>query len=50
MGVASSSSSSITSGFEQRDVYVNVQGTLVADGDQLLAVINNTDKKNYFTT
>ena len=50
MSMASSASSSIAGGFEQRDVYVNVQGTLVADGDQLLAVINNTDKKNYFTT
>ena len=51
MGVASSSTtSSLVNAYEQRDVYVNVQGTLVADGDQLLAVINNTDKKNYFTT
>lgn len=51
-GIASSasSSSSISNSYEQRDVYVNVQGTLVADGDQLLAVINNTDKKNYYTT
>ena len=46
----SSASSALESGYEQRDVYVNVTGTLVADGDQLLAVINNTDKKNYFTT
>ena len=50
MSSYSNTSSSITGGYEQRDVYVNVQGTLVADGDQLLAVINNTDKKNYYTT
>jgi len=50
-GVATSSTSSAISGdYEQRDVYVNVEGTLVADGDQLLAVINNTEKKNRFTT
>lgn len=50
-GVATSNTtSSFNNAYEQRDVYVNVQGTLVADGDQLLAVINNTDKKNYFTT
>ena len=48
--VPSNTSSSIGTGYEQRDVYVNVQGTLVADGDQLLAVINSTDKKNYITT
>ena len=50
-GVATSNTSSAISGdYEQRDVYVNVEGTLVADGDQLLAVINNTEKKNRFTT
>lgn len=49
-GVASSSASSALSDYEQRDVYVNVQGTLVADGDQLVAVLNNTDRKNQFTT
>lgn len=51
MGVASSSSSSsLTGDFEQRDVYINVTGTLEADGDQLVAVINNTEKKNRLTT
>lgn len=56
-GNYSSSASTVTSSaasydgnFEQRDVYVNVQGTLVADGDQLVAVLNNTDRKNQFTT
>ena len=48
--VASSTSSSIGNGYEQRDVYVNVTGTLVADGNQLLAVINNTNKRNNVTT
>lgn len=49
-GVASSSASSAISNFEQRDVYVNVTGTLQADGDQLVAVINNSNKKKYVTT
>jgi len=50
-GIATSgSSSSFTSDYEQRDVYVNVTGTLQADGDQLVAVINNTEKKNRLTT
>lgn len=37
------------SGYETRDVQVNVTGTLQADGNQLIAVINNTNKKNYYT-
>ena len=37
------------SGYDTREVYVNVTGTLQADGNQLLAVINNTNKKNYYT-
>ena len=50
-GVATSSTtSSSVSDYEQRDVYVNVQGVLRADGDQLLAVINSTEKKNKVTT
>ena len=49
-GVATSTSSNYASGYEQRDVYVNVQGVLRADGDQLVAVINNTNKKTQFTT
>lgn len=48
--VASNTASSINNGYEQRDVYVNVQGVLRADGDELLAVINSTDKKNKLTT
>ena len=50
MGTVSNTSSSISNSYEQRDVYVNVQGTLVADGDQLVAVINNTEKKKRITT
>lgn len=46
----SNASSSITSDYEQRDVYVKVTGTLEADGDQLVAVINNSNKKTQFTT
>ena len=49
-GVATSSYSSVASDYETRDVNVNVTGTLQADGDQLVAVINNTNNKNYYTT
>ena len=49
-GVATSSYSSFASDYETRDVNVNVTGTLQADGDQLVAVINNTNNKNYYTT
>lgn len=45
-----SSYSSSLGSFEQRDVYVNVTGTLRADGNQLVAVLNNTNKKNNVTT
>ena len=49
--VANSTSSSAASGdFETREVSVNVTGTLQADGDQLVAVITNTQDKNYYTT
>lgn len=46
----SNSTSSFSNNYEQRDVYVNVEGTLRADGDQLVAVINNSNKKKYVTT
>ena len=36
-------------GYETRDVKVYVTGTLEADGDKLITVINNTNKKNYYT-
>lgn len=48
-GMATSSATGTYSDYEQREVYVNVQGVLTADGDQLLAVINNTEKKNFYT-
>lgn len=44
-----SSSSSSGSEYEMRQVSVNVTGTLQADGNQLIAVIQNTNKKNYYT-
>ena len=44
-GYASGSSSD----FETREVQVYVTGTLEADGDKLITVINNTNKKNYYT-
>ena len=36
-------------GYETRDVKVYVTGTLEADGDKLITVINNANKKNYYT-
>ena len=35
--------------YETREVKVYVTGTLEADGDKLITVINNTNKKNYYT-
>lgn len=48
--VTSNTSSSFNNAYEQRDVYVNVTGTLRADGNQLVAVLNNTNKRNNITT
>ena len=36
-------------GYETREVNVTVTGSLEANGDQLIAVINNTNKRNYYT-
>lgn len=44
------SASSYSSDYESREVTVNVTGTLEADGDQLVAVINNTNRKSYYGT
>ena len=44
-----SSSGSSGNEYETRQVNVNVTGTLQADGNQLIAVIQNTNKKNYYT-
>lgn len=43
------SSGSSRSDWETREVNVNVTGTLTANGDQLQAVLNNAQKKNYYT-
>ncbi len=49
-GYSSSSSAGVRSGdYETRDVKVYVTGTLEADGDKLITVISNTNKKNYYT-
>ena len=48
-GYSGGGSSSSSGGYETRDVTVNVTGTLQANGDQLIAVINNTNKRNYYT-
>ena len=42
-------SSSGSGNWESREVNVNVTGSLEANGDKLIAVINNTNKKNYYT-
>ena len=49
-GAYSNTTSSYGSDYEQREVYVNVTGTLQADGDALVAVINNSNKKRNLTT
>lgn len=48
--VASGSYSSGGNDYETRDVQVNVTGKLQADGDQLVAVLNNTNNRNGYTT
>lgn len=49
-GYSGSAASSAGSGsYETREVTVNVTGTLEADGDKLITVLNNTNKKNYYT-
>ena len=48
--VASSGSYSSSGGnYETREVKVSVTGSLEADGDKLIAVINNANRKNYYT-
>lgn len=36
-------------GWNMRELAINVTGTLKADGDQLITVINNTNKRNSYT-
>lgn len=48
--VASGSYSSGSDDYETREVQVNVTGTLQADGDKLVAVLNNTNNRNGYTT
>jgi hypothetical protein len=45
----STASSGSSNNYETRDVKVYVTGTLEADGDKLITVINNANKKNYYT-
>lgn len=45
---AGSTASASGSDWETRAVDVNVSGTLKADGDELVAVIQRTNKKNYY--
>lgn len=42
--------SSVSNDYVTRDVQVNVTGTLQADGDKLVAVLNNTANKKGYTT
>lgn len=48
--VASGSYSSAGNNYETREVSVQVTGTLQADGDKLVAVLNNTANKKGYTT
>lgn len=48
--VASGSYSSGGNDYETRDIQVNVTGTLQADGDKLVAVLNNINNRNGYTT
>lgn len=49
-GSYGSSSSGFGTGFEMREMTVNVTGTLRADGNQLLTVIENENKRKNHTT
>ena len=46
---SSYSSAGSNGGYETRDVKVYLTGTLEADGDKLITVINNTNNRNYYT-
>lgn len=48
--VASGSYSAGSNDYETRELQVNVTGTLQADGDKLVAVLNNTNNRNGYTT
>jgi len=48
-GYSGGNYSSGSNAYETRDVKVEVTGTLAANGDQLLAVINNTNNHNYYS-
>lgn len=48
--VGSYGSHAINMGFESREIIINVSGELRADGSQLLAVINNENKRQIVTT
>ena len=45
----STASSGSSNNYETRDVKVYVTGSLEADGDKLIAVINSANDKNYYT-
>jgi hypothetical protein len=49
-GVASGAYGSAGSDYQTRNMTVQVSGTLQADGDQLVAVLNNTNNKKGYTT
>lgn len=44
------SSGAINTGFESREIQINVSGTLRAEGNQLLAVIENENRRQLVTT
>ena len=49
-GVATAGYSSYNNDYETREVNIHVSGELKGDGDQLVAVISETQNKNYYTT
>ena len=48
-GIAATSTSTYNSDYTTKEVEVNVTGTLKADGNQLIAVIQNTQNRNSYT-
>ena len=48
-GYSGSYSGGSSNSWDTREVTVNVTGTLEADGDKLITVINNAHRKNYYT-
>jgi hypothetical protein len=48
--IGSYGAESVNTGFESREINIHVSGTLRGEGNQLLAVIENENKRQYVTT